>query len=1366
MLGLVGLLFGRALYADLVDFPTGNWVTVPGPETGPPLADQVLLIVVEALTADQAANLQIFTQARTRGATGTLLCETPSYAWPNLVAMVAGTPPALSGILTDLHPGPATVDTLMLRVDKAGRTCAVAGSYAWSVLFPAQFTHNAPHRDFGDPTTDEQITREALGFLSQGAALVVADLGQADAAAHASHSLGPAYRQAVLRLDSEIGKLVAAVDLARTTVVVASTHGLTASGGHGGSEPEVLQVPVAMLGAGVKPGSSLLGSNRDLAPTLSVLLGLPYPADILATPLLEGLEVGDQAALERLAQEQARSMASSLLLSEGRDPRPDQSGLDALRERNRQRFLAGLAWRVPVAALILVLPLLAIRRLDRRSGWRSLLASLEWGALVALLFHGIVLLVRGSYSPSTVSSYEELRNLATFCTLLGLLLTTAVAFLRGFFPEPGRAAGSGLQVFIGTAIMFGAQILTFCAVYGFPGHLEPPDPSATLALFCLVCGLVGMALGAPIGPLLARLASRWPGRSHGVRIETAVLVLLLVLPVRAQVSPEFSLPGTPSLSQYSTELLPTYVNLDPELTQAYSLLVDFRFNEALEVLERLLAREGLDRGVKSEALTYAGYIHHSQRQSEKAKEALLEAIELNPANATAHFFLANEYYVEGDREKTRAELERAVELRPTFVSALRMLAESYRDAGRLADTLEYYQAIAKLLPGSGYYRYQLFRAQREAGRYAQAEESMLKLMEFEPGFLANYWRLAELYFEWYERDRNPVVLEKAEGVLRTLAERDPGSYQPYVGLARIALYRQQVDRARQELQTASTLAPGNQDVEEMTELVDRRERELRQEFWRRSGVAGGGAVLLFLLLLALGLARRRQQVLSVLSRFNEEVEDMTDLDTFSRSCTGFLSRELDVDKASLLLYIPQEGNLVEQGEPGGDQSPIRLVTGKELSTWTLHKTEPILLVDELLRDRNFSRAFPSLAERLSRRGFRGLVPLREGAFLRGLVALGWKGSQSKGRRQADLLAPLAQLITQSTERLNLYEATLHDEMTGLANRRSFNKNLTQELRRADRYRQPCSVILFDIDNFKVVNDTYGHPQGDRVLIELSELVKKSLREGIDTAARTGGEEFSIILPATPLERAVATAERIRAICEEHKFGGFPAPHPITLSLGVATYPDHAVNEKDLLKLVDEAQYLAKRSGKNRVSAAGSPEERGEAALQSVSPSELNILDRDTGLYNASYLGLRLADELRRSGRTQKPLSLIMLGIDGWDDLPVAERAQRMRQLGGLFRQSLRDGIDVPAFFRDGEVCVLLPETDLENAFFVGERLRARSQSAFTACGGTISGGVASYPVPINEKEPMALLEAAYRAFKRAQGEKNSVFCSPPDDPEV
>jgi diguanylate cyclase (GGDEF)-like protein len=190
---------------------------------------------------------------------------------------------------------------------------------------------------------------------------------------------------------------------------------------------------------------------------------------------------------------------------------------------------------------------------------------------------------------------------------------------------------------------------------------------------------------------------------------------------------------------------------------------------------------------------------------------------------------------------------------------------------------------------------------------------------------------------------------------------------------------------------------------------------------------------------------------------------------------------------------------------------------------------------------------------------------------------------------------LAEVITRLEERTfelmeanrKLYELSITDGLTGLFNHRYFLGKLEAEYRRAIRYRRSLALILLDIDHFKEVNDTYGHPCGDLVLKNLAGLLKSCLRSS-DVAARCGGDELAIILPETNKSKASEVAEKLRRQLRRNPFAWNGDSFGITCSIGVAAVPDMGIdNWNALLESADKSLYRAKRQGRNRVTAINS-----------------------------------------------------------------------------------------------------------------------------------------------------------------------------------
>ena len=163
----------------------------------------------------------------------------------------------------------------------------------------------------------------------------------------------------------------------------------------------------------------------------------------------------------------------------------------------------------------------------------------------------------------------------------------------------------------------------------------------------------------------------------------------------------------------------------------------------------------------------------------------------------------------------------------------------------------------------------------------------------------------------------------------------------------------------------------------------------------------------------------------------------------------------------------------------------------------------------------------------------------------------------------------------------IYRLTITDGLTEIYNKRAFLENLEREFNRSQRYNRPLSLIIFDIDHFKRVNDTYGHLTGDYVLKHLAKIIKNSVRSE-EFFARYGGEEFVIIMPESTRSAAIKLGEKIRVLVESSTFLFEGKIIPITISVGVATINPSIFKPIELISVADRNLYQAKATGRNRV----------------------------------------------------------------------------------------------------------------------------------------------------------------------------------------
>ncbi len=221
-------------------------------------------------------------------------------------------------------------------------------------------------------------------------------------------------------------------------------------------------------------------------------------------------------------------------------------------------------------------------------------------------------------------------------------------------------------------------------------------------------------------------------------------------------------------------------------------------------------------------------------------------------------------------------------------------------------------------------------------------------------------------------------------------------------------------------------------------------------------------------------------------------------------------------------------------------------------------------------------------------------PMRQtdgGSKVVGLMSVARTG-RPFSQADRELFDYLAAQAAVSIENVDLHESVqrqaVTDGLTGLFNHRRFQEVMSIEVERSKRFDQPLGLVMLDLDDFKTVNDRYGHLQGDQVLREVARVLLDTSRE-IDEPARYGGEEMAVVLPQTDLEGAVEFAERLRGRIDDLDVPVLQGEGVvrITASVGAAALPDSAADDKDaLVQAADAALYRAKRLGKNRVMKAG------------------------------------------------------------------------------------------------------------------------------------------------------------------------------------
>lgn len=320
--------------------------------------------------------------------------------------------------------------------------------------------------------------------------------------------------------------------------------------------------------------------------------------------------------------------------------------------------------------------------------------------------------------------------------------------------------------------------------------------------------------------------------------------------------------------------------------------------------------------------------------------------------------------------------------------------------------------------------------------------------------------------------------------------------------------------------------------------------------------------------------------LSTLYEVGKAISSVLDFRKLQNMILEIVVKVIRAEKGSLMLLDDSEKILtigVAIGLSEEVASDTRLEIGESVAGWVVKTCQPLFV-----RNTQTDSEFQNIKRVQIKAGTLMCVPLMAKDKLLGTLNVSRSEPDSFSDKDFELFVNLANQAAIAIDNARLYRYAVTDEMTRLYNHRYFQQRLDEELQRADRYENFVSLIILDVDHFKNFNDTYGHPEGDRVLKTVARLIEKNVRE-IDIAARYGGEEFVVICPEKNGEGSLTPAERIRSAIESYDFRIDGKNVPITVSLGVACYPDQACSKTELVQRADFALYYSKNHGRNRAS---------------------------------------------------------------------------------------------------------------------------------------------------------------------------------------
>ena len=325
------------------------------------------------------------------------------------------------------------------------------------------------------------------------------------------------------------------------------------------------------------------------------------------------------------------------------------------------------------------------------------------------------------------------------------------------------------------------------------------------------------------------------------------------------------------------------------------------------------------------------------------------------------------------------------------------------------------------------------------------------------------------------------------------------------------------------------------------------------------------------------LERQRARQLEAINTIAQQSTAVMDLEELLARVCSVIQKAFDVSHVSLLLR--DEGDLVMRAHhgtltpciPPGDRFPA----GHE--PWSsVIATSGTVIEKDLSATPDHERLFKESASRMS-------IPLISFGQTLGVLTL--HSSKPNAFRDSELqsLESVADICANSIQNAHYVDRVKQlaylDGLTGIFNRRFFELRIMEEIERARRYGTGMAVIMADIDQFKRLNDEFGHLLGDEVLRQVSSLFHQQLRK-IDVVCRYGGEEFAILLTQTTAKPSVAIAEKLRRLVEGFQFPG--VPRTVTISAGVASFPTHGKTRDELIRAADNGLYAAKQAGRNRI----------------------------------------------------------------------------------------------------------------------------------------------------------------------------------------
>jgi len=468
-------------------------------EAPPRLARRVVVAIIDGLRLRDSYGLPYLDSLRLDGIDAVASSHYPTFSRPNYVSIVTGVPPQWTGVRTNHYNAPSFIDSIMDRVRAAGLSAGYVSNS--SPGLPVMFTRPTADRDatseivaYESSFEDMQYVQWPGGFvhaarllLRRRHELVVMLHGAVDEIGHEHGADSEEYRDAARLAVEELRQALSTLDLARDTLIIVADHGHTDSGGHGGLEPDVVEVPLIMVGAGIRSGAAVVNAELiDVAPTVAALLGVPAPGHGLGRTLHEALVIDEHTRKILLEADETRVLRNQMIIN---------AELEEANEKVSRRRL----WRLPLVLSLfvgLVVVLLAARRLGAmRADWRVVTIAVP--AFPITYYAGLGVFGQ-QYSPSV---FPERGDMVATLFHFGLA-STIVHVLAAWIALRGRvvlrdrlAAANALTVWGLFVSLMPAGL--FWAIFAGP-YVDLPGPSQMVLIPATLIAVACFALASTV----------------------------------------------------------------------------------------------------------------------------------------------------------------------------------------------------------------------------------------------------------------------------------------------------------------------------------------------------------------------------------------------------------------------------------------------------------------------------------------------------------------------------------------------------------------------------------------------------------------------------------------------------------------------------------------------------------------------------------------------------------------------------------------------------------------------------------------------------------------------------------------------------